>query len=539
MHCLAGLDTLTSGAGVARRHRARLARRPRAHGAAPGAGRVRVPVVQPDADAHGARRTSRCRSRSPAASPTRELARRRHRRRRARRPAAAPPVGAVGRPAAARRRSRARWRPGPSSCSPTSRPATSTRRPAPRCSSSSAPRCATWARPSSWSPTTRSAAGYADCGRVPRRRARRRLDGRTHPRAGPRRAEDDRSLTMLRLVISSLRAHVRRVCISTSLAVCLGVALLAGTMVLGDTLAGQLRLAVPVVARHVRRRRAQRQHARRPTASSPRTSSTVRWPTSSPRSTASPPSRRRSRASVSSPAPTARSSAANGPPTFAGNWIEDPDLNPYELVEGRAPATHRRGRHQPRRGQGRRPGGRRSPRSSPRRSRSRSTIVGIATFGGEDGLGPTTFTAFTLAGAEEHVTGQPGEVTALLVQADDGTSRGRARRPHRRVGARRRRGDQRRRARRRGERRDRRRLPRLPAHLPARVRRRRAARRDVQHQQHVLDHRRPASALVGAAAGDRRRPSPGALVARRRVAGRRRRRLVGRVGPSGSAWPRA
>ena len=40
---------------------------------------------------------------------------------------------------------------------------------------------------------------------------------------------------MLRLVISSVRAHARRL-ISTSLAVCLGVALLAGTMLLGDTL---------------------------------------------------------------------------------------------------------------------------------------------------------------------------------------------------------------------------------------------------------------------------------------------------------------
>ena len=40
---------------------------------------------------------------------------------------------------------------------------------------------------------------------------------------------------MLRLVISSVRAHMRRL-LSTSLAVCLGVALLAGTMLLGDTL---------------------------------------------------------------------------------------------------------------------------------------------------------------------------------------------------------------------------------------------------------------------------------------------------------------
>ena len=48
------------------------------------------------------------------------------------------------------------------------------------------------------------------------------------------------------------------------------------------------------------------------------------------------------------------------------------------------------------------------------------TIVGIATFGGEDGLGPSTFTAFTLAGAERHVTGVPGAVTGLLVQGADG-----------------------------------------------------------------------------------------------------------------------
>ena len=36
----------------------------------------------------------------------------------------------------------------PTSCSPTSRPATSTPRPVPRCSSSCGPRSATWARPS-------------------------------------------------------------------------------------------------------------------------------------------------------------------------------------------------------------------------------------------------------------------------------------------------------------------------------------------------------------------------------------------------------
>ena len=40
---------------------------------------------------------------------------------------------------------------------------------------------------------------------------------------------------MVRLVLSSVRANVRRL-LSTGLAVCLGVALLCGTMLLGDTL---------------------------------------------------------------------------------------------------------------------------------------------------------------------------------------------------------------------------------------------------------------------------------------------------------------
>src|SRR5512134_3904012 len=40
---------------------------------------------------------------------------------------------------------------------------------------------------------------------------------------------------MWRITFASLRAHARRL-VSTSIAVCLGVALLSGTMVLGDTL---------------------------------------------------------------------------------------------------------------------------------------------------------------------------------------------------------------------------------------------------------------------------------------------------------------
>ena len=53
MHCLAGLDTLTSGQVFLGETELGLAVDRDADGAAPRAGRVRVPVVQPDADAHG------------------------------------------------------------------------------------------------------------------------------------------------------------------------------------------------------------------------------------------------------------------------------------------------------------------------------------------------------------------------------------------------------------------------------------------------------------------------------------------------------
>ena len=108
--------------------------------------------------------------------------------------------------------------------------------------------------------------------------------------------------------------------------------------------------------------------------------------------------------------PTASRSAATARRRPAGNWIDDPTLNPYRLAEGRAPR-------------------RRPTRSSidrgaaddgdlhvgdtttvlHARARSRSTIVGIATFGDDDGLGPTTYTAFTLP--EAHATCSPSART--------------------------------------------------------------------------------------------------------------------------------
>ena len=112
-----------------RRRRPRVARRRRADAAAPAADGLRVPGLPRAAVPHASARTSRCRSRCSGS--------RRSRRRRAggamlargrpRRPGRQPPARAVRRRAAAGR-DRARARPSPARwCSPTSRPATSTR----------------------------------------------------------------------------------------------------------------------------------------------------------------------------------------------------------------------------------------------------------------------------------------------------------------------------------------------------------------------------------------------------------------------------
>ena len=98
-----------------------------------------------------------------------------------------PAERALRRPAAAGRLRPRAGQPAGRSSSPTSRPATSTPRAAPRSSASCAASVdASSARPSSWSPTTRSPPAYADRVALPRRRPDRRRDGRPDRRAGAR-----------------------------------------------------------------------------------------------------------------------------------------------------------------------------------------------------------------------------------------------------------------------------------------------------------------------------------------------------------------
>jgi putative ABC transport system permease protein len=111
----------------------------------------------------------------------------------------------------------------------------------------------------------------------------------------------------------------------------------------------------------------------------------------------------------------------NGPPRMAGNWVDDPDLNPYRLVDGRAPAADDEvvvnrgaldasGYHL----------GDRVTVQMPQPVEV--TVVGVSEFGDQEGLGDVTYTAFTLDAAERYIAGGSGRVTSVLAKAGPGVS---------------------------------------------------------------------------------------------------------------------
>ena len=113
----------------------------------------------------------------------------------------------------------------------------------------------------------------------------------------------------------------------------------------------------------------------------------------------------------------------NGPPTQAANWVGDPALNPYRLVQGHAPRADdevviNRGAAKT----GHLALGMTTTLLTPQPLRVH--VVGIATFGTADGFGPGTFTGMTLHAARAHLAGPkgpgPAEVTQILVRASPG-----------------------------------------------------------------------------------------------------------------------
>ena len=135
------------------------------------------------------------------------------------------------------------------------------------------------------------------------------------------------------------------------------------------------------------------------------------------------------------------------------------------------------------------------------------TLVGTATLGDVDSFGGASIAVLTLPEAQR-VTGKEGEFDQICVAAAEGVAPERARAPDRRAAlphASRPRPASRERPVPAGRHR---RVHRLPEDGAADLRRRRAVRRRLPDLQHLLDHRRPAHARVRDAAHARRQPPP-------------------------------
>ena len=225
----------------------------------------------------------------------------------------------------------------------------------------------------------------------------------------------------LRIGLSSLRTHRRRF-VGTLTAVLLGVAFLAGTLVMGDTLRGSFDTMFGNAASGTD---AVVRSTNVVTVSGE--SEGTRQPVS-----AGLAQRIRKLPQVAAAAPGIQGAGqllgadgkpigGQGPPTLAGNWIDDPKLNPYRLAEGHAPSAP--GEVVVNRGTADK-GGLRIGDTTVLRTPDpvRVTVVGLATFGGEDGMAQVTYTGMTLADAEQHLMPKPGQASSIQVRAGPGTS---------------------------------------------------------------------------------------------------------------------
>ncbi|WP_405622676.1 ABC transporter permease [Streptomyces sp. NBC_00076] len=225
----------------------------------------------------------------------------------------------------------------------------------------------------------------------------------------------------VRLSVSSLRSHKRRFA-GTFLAVFLGVAFLAGTLVMGDTLRanfdtmfGNATSGTDAVVRSA------------DAITTPGESQGVRQPVATNLADTVEKVQ-----GVAAAAPDIQGAGqlvgangkpigGQGPPTLAGNWITDPELNPYRLAEGRAP--EKSGEVVVNRGTANK-GDLKIGDTTTLRTPDpvKVTIVGLATFGGEDGMAQVTFTGMTRADAEKYLTVRPGQAASIQVRAGPGVS---------------------------------------------------------------------------------------------------------------------
>jgi putative ABC transport system permease protein len=221
---------------------------------------------------------------------------------------------------------------------------------------------------------------------------------------------------MWRLAIDNLRAHPGRV-LRTCSAVVLGVAFLAGTLVLGDTMRAGFAAAfsdayagVDVVVRGT-------------DAMGSDTARQVRLvPPGVLEEIRSVEGVARTVGSITGPTQVTgadgRPVGGNGPPTEGENWIEGPE-SPWSLAEGRAP--RRSGEVVLDRATARAGGLSVGTRTTVRTPEPVTvTVVGIAAFGQQDSIGGSGYTAFTEGDARRFVLGGAPGWTSLLVRAEPG-----------------------------------------------------------------------------------------------------------------------
>lgn len=223
---------------------------------------------------------------------------------------------------------------------------------------------------------------------------------------------------MFAITMKGLWAHKRRL-LSTFFAVCLGISFLSGTMVLGDTMrstfatifeSANAGLDVEVAAERLESEMTSQQ-----AMLDPAVLDAVRAVDGVDR--AEPVVTGYGRIIGADGKPV----GGMGPPTFAGNWVDDPDLNPYRLAEGRLPvAPDEVIVNRAALTSGQLAIGDRMTIQTP--EPVEATIVGSSTFGELDSSAGVTFTAFTLEGARQHLLGGSDQMSSIAVASEIGVS---------------------------------------------------------------------------------------------------------------------
>ena len=112
---------------------------------------------------------------------------------------------------------------------------------------------------------------------------------------------------------------------------------------------------------------------------------------------------------------------ANGPPTDAGNWITDADINPCHVIDGRAPeGPGEMVINETAAEDGKLKVGDTTTVLTP--TPIEAQIVGIVRFGDDDSTGGATFAGFTLAEAQRLFMPAPDKLSGIYVAADPGVS---------------------------------------------------------------------------------------------------------------------